>query len=282
MVSFGDKIWSRMKNMFIWASTLLIATFGASYVMYLVEREESTSSIASLRDTYWWWINTVLGPGAQYGPITPEGRVIATFIMVAGFVLLALFISETTNIIRMIYRRRDDGNIKIRYSNHIVIFGYTSLTAGVMKVLRNSFGPKLRIVLISNDADRNPFPGFADFIHDNPINQSTLRDANVHGAIAAIILANDRFRDPDSYSLVIASGIEKQNSKVTTIVEIVDAENKDLFKKTNIDAFINRKELLNDLLDNNDRPKLLRIIAKESELQERDLTGTTGREHELI
>lgn len=255
--------------MVLWASILLMTSFATSVYLYEIEQDAAGVQIDSWRDLWWWWLNTVTGLGASIEPVTNAGRLLAILIVFSGFVLLGLFISEFSEILRMIYARRNEGNIKILYKNHVVIFGYTSLTAGVIKLLRNTFGQQLRIVLISNDIDTNPFAGQVDFISDNPISYSTIQDANVSEAIAAIILANDRFRDPDTYSLVIASGIEKTNNKVTTIVELVDQANKELFKKTNIDGFIDRRELLNDLLDRTERPKLLRIIAKEASLAER-------------
>lgn len=268
-LNLGSKIWMRVRNMFIWAAFLLTTSFAMSLYLYDFEKNNPGHQLNSFRELWWWWLNTVTGLGSPYEPISTTGRLIASLIIFSGFVLLGLFISEFSEILRMIYSRRDEGNIKIGYRRHVVIFGYTSLTAGVIKLIRNTFGKDLRIVLISNDVDTNPFPGQVDFISDNPISYSTLQDANVSEALAAIILANDRFRDPDTYSLVIASGIERTNTKVTTIVELVDHSTKDLFKKTNTDGFIDRRELLNDLLDKNPQPKLLRIILKESNLSER-------------
>jgi voltage-gated potassium channel len=235
-----------------------------------IEKRAEGSELTDVNSLYWWWLETVTGIGAGVDPVTTEARIIATFVVFAGFVLLGLFISEFSEIIRMYYARFDEGNIKISYKNHIVIFGYTSLTAGVIKLLRNHFGANVKIVLVSNEVESNPFPGQADFIHDNPINIDTFYDANVSSATAAIILANDRFRDPDTYSLVIASAIERSNSKVTTIVEVTGPENKDFFKKAGIDAFMSKQELLSDLLDGVEMPKLMRVISKESNLERRD------------
>lgn len=256
--------------MTIWFTFLVSISFGFSYYVYILEKDQPGSQLNDLGDLYWWWVETITGIGSGIDPVTQEARVVGTMVVFAGFVMLGLFISEVSEIIRMIYARREEGNIKVAYSNHIVIFGYTSLTAGVIKLLRSHFGHQVRILLISNDIEKNPFPGQAEFLHDNPIDITTLQAANISGAIAAIVLANDRFGDPDTYSLVIASGIEKQNSKVVSIVEIIDQENRSWFKKVNIDAFVTRKEILNDLLDRVPRPKLMRIIAKESNLEQRE------------
>lgn len=263
---FNSKIRSRIRSSIMWGIILLITSFGASLPLLVIEQEANNPKFRGLKDLYWWWLNTVTGIGSDAVPITLEGRIIASFIIFAGLALLGLVISEFTAILKMIYSRKEDGHIQIRYRNHIVIFGYTSLTAGVIKLLHRHFGSETRIVLISNDVRSNPFPGQVDFIYGNPISSSTFVDANITRALAAIILANDRFRDPDTYSLVIAAGVAQRSDKLASIVELVDNDKRDLFKKTKIDAFINRKELLNDLLEGNPNPKLMRIISKESKL----------------
>ncbi len=269
MLGINQKIWQRVRNTLFWGAILLATSFSASLVMYEIERAAGNVDLDSLFDTYWWWVNTVTGLGATAEPLTIQGKAIATFIIFTGFVLLGLLISDLSAIFKMVYSRNEKGNIQIGFRKHIVIFGYTSLTAGIIKLLRKHFGTNVRIVLISNEIDSNPFPGQVSFIHDNPISRETFLNANIAKAAAAIILANDRFRDPDTYSLAIATGIERQNSEVVSIVEIVDPKSRDLFKLTSIDAFIDRRETLIDLLENNPNPKLKRIILKQSSLEEK-------------
>jgi voltage-gated potassium channel len=268
VLNFNKKILDTIRNTIFWMMVLLVVSFGASLIMYQFEIEAGSEAFQSLEDLSWWWLQTVTGIGSTVYLYTTEGRLMAAIVIFTGLVLLGLLISEISAIIRMIYARKDEGNIKVRDRGHIVIFGYTSLTAGVVKLIRRHFGDQIKIVLISNDVKTNPFPGQVDFIHDNPINKTTLDDSNVSQATAAIILSNDRFLDPDTYSLVIASGIEKQNSQVITIVQVNDEEKKILFKKARVDAFLDKFELLNDLLDHNPNPKLKRVILKESGLEE--------------
>jgi voltage-gated potassium channel len=269
MFGLSQKIKSRLKNSIIWGLVLLVISFGAALLLPIVEAGNKTQGLQTLGDLYWWWVGTVTGIGASAEPHTPEGRIIATFIIIVGLVLLGLFISEFSAILRMLYSRREDGNIKIRYRDHIVIFGYTSLTAGVVKLLRAQLGESPRIVLISNEINTNPFPGYVDFLQANPISKNTLYDANIANAAAVIILANDRFRDPDTYSLVISAGTAQINSDVISIVEITDQSRRELFKRTNVDGFIERDEMLEDLLDGNPEPKLIRIISKQTHMDAR-------------
>lgn len=265
----NEEFRSRLKNAFVWTMATVIVSFLFTLMMIYFEWGENPG-FKTWNDIVWWWIVTISGLG--YGdvlPITAWGRVFGGVVIATSLVLFAIVVSEIAAIIKLFYEHKEMGIIRVNYSGHVVIYGYTSLSAGVIKLLRRHFGKDLKIVLISNDIDRNPFPDQVDFIYANPITRSTFREANTKDAAAAIILANDRFNNPDAYSLVIASGIERDNARVTTLVELVSDDMKDLFKEGNIDAFIDRKVLLRDLLENNDDPKLIRIINKQTNLDDK-------------
>jgi voltage-gated potassium channel len=257
------------------------------FFAYLTTRFESGHNPA-LQDQggfFWWWLVNMTGVGFD-GDVLPQtlgGRVFGAGVIFSGLILLAIVISEVAAIIRLIYESKQMGLIRIKSSGHIVIYGYTSLTAGLIKLLRRHYGKHVKIVLISNDIERNPFPEYVDFIFANPISKSTFAQANVKEAAAAIILANDRFNDPDAYSLVIISGIANDNSKVITLVEVQSPDMKELFKQNAVDGFINRRDLLKDLIEKKDEPKLIRIINKESDLDEKAALDEDDRENlELV
>ncbi|MBD3280219.1 hypothetical protein GF389_01700 [Candidatus Dojkabacteria bacterium] len=265
-VSFNRQITSRIRHAFVWILTTVSMSLSVAFIIFGFEKEVNPD-FNSLWDAAWWWLVTITGLG--YGdltPITPEGKSLAAFVILTGLILLAIVISEVAELIRLTYDRKEKGIIRIGYSGHVVIYGYTSLTAGVVKLLRSHFGKELKIVLISNDIDFNPFPKEVDFIYANPIDKDTFIEANAEEAIASIILANDRFTDPDAYSLVIATGVEKHNPQAVTIVELMNDEYKALYKEGKIEAFIKRKDLLQDLLSNSSDSKFVRIIEKETTL----------------
>ena len=269
MLDFSKKIYERLKNMVIWGTFLILISMGISFAVFLIEKRSDDTKFTNIEELLWWWAKSVFGLGSEVDPVSSTAKFLSTLVFFSGFVLFGLFISEFSEIIRMIYARKEEGNIKIRHKNHVIIFGYTSLTAGIIKMLKVHFGSRLKIVLISNDVEFNPFPGQVDFIHDNPINEETMVDSNIKNATAAIILANDRFRDPDTYTLVIASAVERFNKEVITIVELVDDGYKSHLKGINIDAFISRAEMIKDLVNNNPDAKLKRIISKETVWEEK-------------
>jgi voltage-gated potassium channel Kch len=265
----NETLKSRIKNAIIWATTTIAVSLILTVIMAEFERGVN-QDLRTWQDIIWWWVVTIAGVG--YGdilPITPLGRIFGGLVIISSLFLLAIVISEMSGVAKMLYEYKSRGAIKITYSGHIVIYGYTSLTAGVIKLLRTHYGSVVNIVLISNDIDNNPFPDQVDFLHANPLTHSTYVEANVENAAAVIVLANDRFNDPDAYSLVIVSGAAEKNNRVISLVELVNEDKKELFKETYIDGFISRKELLKDLVvkDNKDS-KLIRVIDKETRVDE--------------
>lgn len=269
--SLNHELQNTIKRSVLWTMTTGGFSLGLAFIMAYFEKPVN-QGFQNAESVLWWWVNTISGVGSvDASPQTTAGRLFASGVIASGLFLLGIVVSEVTHLIRLTYEHRIRGIIRVRYSNHVVIYGYTSLTAGVIKLLRRHFGTDLKIVLISNEIEANPFPDQVDFIFANPITKGTFIEANTRHASAAIILANDRFQDPDAYSLVIASGIENDNSNVVTLVELMNPEMKSLFKKTNIDAFIDRKELLQDLLEKKESPKLVRIINKQTILNDNEL-----------
>lgn len=263
-------ITERFKNALVWTiSTTAVSLF---LTIIMAEFEKGVNpNLEGWEDIIWWWVVTVAGVG--YGdilPVTTPGRIFGGMVIISSLFLLAIVISEISALIKLVYEHRERGIIKVRYDNHIVIFGYTSLTAGVIKLLRMHYGSNVKIVLVSNEIQTNPFPSQVDFINSNPLIKTTFEDANAKYAAAAIILANDRFNDPDAYSLVILSELASRNIRVTTLVEVKDETFRELFKEKYVDGFITRKELLNDLLIKEaEDSKLIRVIDKETKIDDK-------------
>lgn len=75
------------------AFSAITIVFGALGV-YITEVGNSNANIKNLSDAFWWAVETVttVGYGDVY-PVTPEGRIIGTFVMFAGIGILATFIT---------------------------------------------------------------------------------------------------------------------------------------------------------------------------------------------
>jgi voltage-gated potassium channel len=82
-------------NKFVYIFILAFSSilFGA-FAEYMVESGAPDSKITSISDAVWWALVTVttVGYGDLY-PVTTEGKIIASFLMIIGIMVLGLFIS---------------------------------------------------------------------------------------------------------------------------------------------------------------------------------------------
>ncbi len=116
-----DEIRNRL--LYIVLLSMITVTAGA-YTMYVVEHNAPGSKITNLGDAVWWAVVTVttVGYGDVY-PVTFEGRVIATAIMIIGIAILGILISTLgaqfieSKIKNQ--RRKDENNIKLLIKDKI-------------------------------------------------------------------------------------------------------------------------------------------------------------------
>jgi voltage-gated potassium channel len=88
-------IMDEVKNRLLYVVLLSVITVTAgAFTMYVVEHNAPNSNITNLGDAFWWAVVTVttVGYGDVY-PITFEGRVIASVMMVIGIAILGILIS---------------------------------------------------------------------------------------------------------------------------------------------------------------------------------------------
>ena len=88
-------VFDQMKNRLVFIIFLSIATVTAGALgVYVVEKNAPAATITNLGDAFWWAVVTVttVGYGDVY-PVTFEGRVIATVVMIVGIAILGILIS---------------------------------------------------------------------------------------------------------------------------------------------------------------------------------------------
>lgn len=118
-------IMDEVKNRLLYVVLLSVITVTAgAFTMYVVEHNAPDSKITNLGDAFWWAVVTVttVGYGDVY-PITFEGRIIATVIMVIGIAILGILISTIgaqflESKLRN-QRKKEENNIKIMIKDKI-------------------------------------------------------------------------------------------------------------------------------------------------------------------
>lgn len=88
-------VFDEIRNRLVFVIFLSIATVTAGALgVYVVERNAPNGNITNLGDAFWWALVTVttVGYGDVY-PVTFEGRLIATVVMIVGIAILGILIS---------------------------------------------------------------------------------------------------------------------------------------------------------------------------------------------
>jgi voltage-gated potassium channel len=82
---------ARGRVVFYVVGTVVLIGFVASIAVLDAERDAPDSSITTFGDAVWWTMTTIstVGYGDRY-PVTPEGRLVAVSLMVAGIALLGV------------------------------------------------------------------------------------------------------------------------------------------------------------------------------------------------
>jgi voltage-gated potassium channel len=116
-----DEIRNRL--LYIVLLSVITVTAGA-FTMYVVEHNAPASKITNLGDAVWWAVVTVttVGYGDVY-PVTFEGRIIATVVMIIGIAILGILIStlgaQFIESKMKSQRRKDENNIKLLIKDKI-------------------------------------------------------------------------------------------------------------------------------------------------------------------
>ena len=118
-------IMDEIKNRLLYIVLLSVITVTAgAFTMYVVEHNAPASKITNLGDAVWWAVVTVttVGYGDVY-PVTFEGRIIATVVMIIGIAILGILIStlgaQFIESKMKSQRRKDDNNIKLLIKDKI-------------------------------------------------------------------------------------------------------------------------------------------------------------------
>ncbi len=114
-----------VKNRLLYVILLSVITVtGGAFTMYVVEHNAPDSRITNLGDSFWWAVVTVttVGYGDIY-PVTFEGRIIGTVIMIIGIAILGILISTIgaqflESKLRN-QRKKEENNIKIMIKDKI-------------------------------------------------------------------------------------------------------------------------------------------------------------------
>lgn len=177
----------------------------------------------------WWSIVTMTTVG--YGdlfPKTPQGRVLAVFVMSTGIGILGAITASFAGFILEKRLMEIKGMKQLNLNNHFLIIGWNFRGNDIVEELQADKKCKGKDIAIIADLQESPAQekNRVFFVSGEP-NSNTLEKACAAKAQAAIILTNE-LSDPysrDAKSILSCLTLKKHHPDIYTSVEIYDQKN---------------------------------------------------------
>lgn len=133
-------------------SIILTALYVGAYAGFSLYEE-----MEILNNYTWWFIVTVTTVGyGDYAPGSEGGRFVAGIVMLVGIGIIGLFIGTITEKVVTFSSRRTRGLLKMKRSEHTILFGYREgSTECVIEELR-AVDPDSELTLCSEHTDLDP------------------------------------------------------------------------------------------------------------------------------
>ena len=209
--------------------------------MYMLERAQNPQ-INDAADALWWALVTVTTVGfGDIAPATDGGRIVASFVMVAGMFTLALFAGVvSTTLLGAMFRLREEHFRMSTHVNHVVVCGY-HMDAHMLldAILAETELDRPELILFANmDRPPNVPPEFT-WVKGDPTKERELDKVRLAYACAVIVVGdrNGSHQAADATTLLTVFTIRsylakrtettRRSSPVHVIAEILDHENVD-------------------------------------------------------
>jgi voltage-gated potassium channel len=208
----------------------------------------------------WWGLVTLTTVG--YGdvvPVTFLGRLLATGLMVIGFVSLSLVTATVASVFIERKFRQERGLEAVKATQHILILGWPEEAEALLDQLLKRLSPTIPVVLINKvppeqmEAIKDRYPHQAVFyLRGDYSREDILLKANVQWAIKAIILADrqpgETAAQVDQRTLFTALTLKALHSKIRIMAELLRPENRAYLERSGAEEVLIRGQYDSPLL----------------------------------
>lgn len=235
--------------------------------VWLFERNQS-ENITSVGAGYQWLARTVFESASAYRLHTAGGYVVYYVVRIAGVSLVAFATGAVASRLVTTVILRGKGMGSTRAKGHVLICGWSSKGAEIVRELRaKEVHDPRRIVVLSRHADDPTRDESVEFLRGDPSDATDLQRARLEEASVAIILADESDAaltagDKDARTLLTCLAVESICPDVYSCVEVVLAENRQHFLRTRVNEMVVSAELTGALLGGAARtPGLSRLVT---------------------
>ncbi|MGL1931901.1 MAG: potassium channel protein [Desulfotalea sp.] len=231
-----------MKKKVLIFLSVLISYIGTVTLIYYFESLAENPNILTVFDAFWYSIVTLTTVGyGVYHPVSPEGRIIASLLIISSLGILGYFIGKLTEHIQYLAERHKMGLDGTKLANHVVIIGWNDFSHGVLTQLVNA---DIKACLITNNKDNidliyNNFTKDQVFVIYSDYNAPDCLDkANAQRATSLMPCLDD-----DTKNLVFILNTKKKFPDISIVVRINQPELKETFSSAGVSFTITQNEV---------------------------------------
>jgi voltage-gated potassium channel len=216
---------------------VIFLTITAGIGMHYLEPE----TFPTIFEGIWWAIVTASTVGyGDYAPVTLGGRFLAFLVIMFGIGIVSFFVTTLASTTITTRNALHHGELSYKKGSHYVIIGWNERSKNIILHLQK-LDPRLNIVLIDHTLKQCPLNStMLHFIRGNPLEDKTLKRANIEKASTVVITANlhGNEAESDAKSIIALLAIKGLNPEIYSVVEILTPEQKNNCKRAGADEII--------------------------------------------
>jgi voltage-gated potassium channel len=236
------------------ALVLLASLYLISVIVVFAVEHGHNPRFDHFRSAMYWVLITVVDRSpwdVQTGP----GKTMEIVVGVLQPISIAVITASVTSHLFQLVMARSSGKGRSRLKNHIVICGWSSKGAEIIREIRGR-GPESSrrpVVVLAPLAASPTKDELTTFIAGDPTQTHDLERAGIEQADVAIALADNSYagidaEEMDSRTLLTVLAIEALNPTCYTCVEVVHSANREHFNRTKADELVVSAHLTGALL----------------------------------
>lgn len=244
----------RMGRELLLAAVLVNLVLVACAIFFWVFEQGSNEDVKHFGSGFEWVTRTLLEASSPWAITTPVGKFLNYVVLVSGVGLVAIATGAIASKLFSFIMRKDLGMGQAKFDRHIVICGWSSKGAEILRELHaEEVENKTPIALLASLEATPTRDQLVTFVRGNPSNSEDLMRAGIDRAETAIILADTSNPsaapdDIDAKTLLTTLAVESINPNCYTCVEVITSENRQHFQRTNADELVVSAELTGALL----------------------------------
>lgn len=223
--------WSmRTVGILIVVNLVLVVTLGS--LVLLKFEQKVNPEVDTYGDAIWLTFVTIatVGYGDSY-PVTAGGKVTIVLEILLGVSLLTAFFGvRAAKKQREVQRRATTMETNVKVGGHYLICGWNQRAVYVIERLKTELEPSRTPIVLLCDQEINPCEDeYPFFIRGSSVSERDLERANIRGAEAAVLLADESkggdSGDQDARTVLSALTIRSLNPGIRMTAELLQPEN---------------------------------------------------------